>query len=132
MPSLLRPFLWFPLALSLVACGGRGGVGIESPAMAAIRARGRLLCGVEGTMPGFSRVEKSGHHTGLDVDICRATATALLGDGEKVEFHNLSAGERFAALSSGQVDLLSRNTTMTLGRDATGGERPQLRTDRLL
>lgn len=108
-------------ACGLVACGGGGGVGIESPAMAAIRGRGMLLCGVEGTMPGFSRVEKSGRYTGLDVDICRATAAALLGDGEKVEFHNLSAGERFAALSSGQVDLLSRNTTLTLGRDATGG-----------
>jgi general L-amino acid transport system substrate-binding protein len=55
------------------------------------------------------------------VDICRAVAAAVLGDGEKVEFHNLSAGERFAAVSSGEVDLLSRNTTFTLSRDATGG-----------
>jgi general L-amino acid transport system substrate-binding protein len=121
MTSLLRQFRWLPLVLGLAACGGTGEVSVESPAMALIRTRGRLLCGVEGTMPGFSRVESSGRYTGLDVDICRATAAALLGDGEKVEFHNLSAGERFAALSSGQVDLLSRNTTLTLGRDATGG-----------
>lgn len=109
------------LAVAIGGCGqpdaGHGG----SVKMAAIRSRGRLICGVEGTMPGFSSVNPAGRYEGLDVDICRAVAAALLGDGEKVEFHNLTAGERFAAVASGEVDLLARNTTMTLGRDSSGG-----------
>ncbi len=114
------------LAALLAGCGisgggsGAGG-GVRSPKLDLIRSRGLLICGVEGTMPGFSRVDPSGRYLGLDVDLCRAVAAAMLGDGEKVEFHNLSAGERFAAVASGEVDLLSRNTTLTLSRDATGG-----------
>jgi general L-amino acid transport system substrate-binding protein len=99
---------------------GKGGA-LHSPKLDLIRSRGRLICGVEGTMPGFSSVDPSGRYLGLDVEICRAVAAAVLGDGEKVEFHNLSAGERFAAVASGEVDLLARNTTLTLSRDATGG-----------
>lgn len=102
-------------------CASEEGAAGMSPRMALIRSRGRLICGVEGTMPGFSSVDPSGRYVGLDVDICRAMAASMLGDGEKVEFHNLSASERFAALASGEVDLLARNTTWTLSRDAPGG-----------
>jgi general L-amino acid transport system substrate-binding protein len=122
------PMAWLLLLFAWVISGcrasdGDGGVGaaVRSPKLDLIRSRGRLICGVEGTMPGFSRVDPSGRYIGLDVDVCRAVAAAALGDGEKVEFHNLSAGERFAAVASGEVDLLSRNTTLTLSRDATGG-----------
>jgi general L-amino acid transport system substrate-binding protein len=80
-----------------------------------------LICGVEGTIPGFSFVDSSGKYTGLDVDVCRAIAAALFNDPEKVEFRNLDSTARFPAVSSGEVDMLSRNTTWTASRDAAGG-----------
>jgi general L-amino acid transport system substrate-binding protein len=86
-----------------------------------VLSRGTLVCGVEGTIPGFSFVDSSGAYSGLDVDICRAVAAALLGDPEKVEYRNLDATERFTALAGGEVDMLSRNTTWTSSRDAAGG-----------
>jgi len=86
-----------------------------------VRERGTLICGVEGTIPGFSSVESDGSYSGLDVDVCRAVAAAVLGDPEAVEYRNLDSTERFTALRGGEVDMLSRNTTWTLSRDATGG-----------
>jgi len=86
-----------------------------------VRDRGQLICGVEGTIPGFSSVETDGSYTGLDVDVCRAVASAVLGDPDAVEYRNLDSTERFTALRGGEVDMLSRNTTWTLSRDATGG-----------
>ena len=116
---------WFgPLLLAsiLAGCapGGEGG-GVQSQKMATINSRGKLVCGVEGKLPGFSFVESDGSYSGLDVDICKAVAAALLGDPSKVEYRDLNSSERFAALASGEVDLLSRNTTDTLSRDAPGG-----------
>ena len=107
-------------SLALVACAGDGG-GVQSQKMATIKARGSLLCGTDGKLPGFGYVDSDGRYAGLDVDTCRAVAAAMLGDGEKVQFRDLNPSERFAALSSGEVDLLARNTTMTLSRDAPGG-----------
>jgi len=114
------------LALSLVAAMALGGCasdegGLQSQKLALIKGRGELICGVQGTLPGFSSVDSDGSYEGLDVDICRATAAAVLGDPNKVEFRDLNPSERFAALASGEVDLLSRNTTYTLSRDAAGG-----------
>ena len=86
-----------------------------------ILQRGNLICGVEGTIPGFSFVDSNGKYTGLDVDICKAVAAALFGDPEKVEYRNLDSTARFPALASGEVDMLSRNTTWTVSRDAAGG-----------
>ena len=107
-------------SLALVGCASDGG-GVQSQKMAAIKARGSLICGVDGKLPGFSFVSPDGSYSGLDVDICKATAAAVLSDPAKVSFRDLSASERFAALSSGEVDLLSNNTTMSLSRDAPGG-----------
>ncbi|MCP9788556.1 amino acid ABC transporter substrate-binding protein [Cyanobium sp. Maggiore-St4-Cus] len=107
-------------SLALVGCASDGG-GVQSQKMAAIKARGSLICGVGGKLPGFSFVGPDGSYSGLDVDICKATAAAVLSDPAKVSFRDLSASERFAALSSGEVDLLSNNTTMSLSRDAPGG-----------
>jgi general L-amino acid transport system substrate-binding protein len=107
-------------ALGLVGCAGEGG-GVQSQKMATIKARGSLLCGTDGKLPGFGYVDSGGRYAGFDVDTCRAVAAAMLGDGEKVQFRDLNPSERFAALSSGEVDLLARNTTMTLSRDAPGG-----------
>ena len=86
-----------------------------------VKERGKLICGVEGTIPGFSFVDSSGQYSGLDVDVCKAVAAAVLGDATKVEYRNLDSTERFTALRGGEVDMLSRNTTWTLSRDATGG-----------
>ena len=113
-----------PLLLLLTAfgCASEGGSGgVSSVRMAAIRSHGQLNCGVDGQVAGFSSVATNGRYQGFDVDVCRAVAAALLGSGEKVEFRNLTATQRFPAVASGEVDLLSRNTTDTLGRDAPGG-----------
>jgi len=83
----------------------------------AVLGRGKLVCGVSGELPGFSFVNKEGKYSGLDVDICRAIAAALFDDPNAVQFRNLNAKERFTALQSGEVDVLSRNTTWTLSRD---------------
>ncbi|MFM7676920.1 MAG: amino acid ABC transporter substrate-binding protein [Synechococcus sp.] len=110
------------LALPLLAaCAPEGETGLQSQKMGQIRSRGRLVCGVEGKLPGFSFVETNGAYSGLDVDICKAVAASLLGDPNQVDYRDLNSTERFAALASGEVDLLSRNTTMTLSRDAAGG-----------
>lgn len=87
----------------------------------AVKERGKLVCGVEGTIPGFSFVGTDGSYSGLDVDVCKAVAAAVFGDPEAVEYRNLDSTERFTALRGGEVDMLSRNTTWTLSRDATGG-----------
>jgi general L-amino acid transport system substrate-binding protein len=86
-----------------------------------IISRGKLICGVEGTITGFSFVDSNGKYSGLDVDVCKAVAAAIFGDPEKVEFRNLDSTARFPAVTSGEVDMLSRNTTWTASRDAAGG-----------
>ena len=86
-----------------------------------IRSRDMVRCGVSTGLAGFSIADSQGKWTGLDVDICHAVAAAVLGDASKVEFIPLSAQQRFTALQSGEVDLLSRNTTWTLTRDTALG-----------
>jgi len=83
--------------------------------------KGFVRCGVSQGLPGFSNADAAGNWTGLDVDVCRAVAAAVLGDANKVKFTPLSAKERFTALTSGEIDILSRNTTWTLTRDADLG-----------
>jgi general L-amino acid transport system substrate-binding protein len=87
----------------------------------AIKARGELICGVNTGLGCFSIADSTGKWVGLDVDICRAVAAALLGDGNKVKFVPLTAQQRFTAIQSGEVDILSRNTTWTLTRDTQLG-----------
>jgi len=87
----------------------------------AVKARGMLDCGVNGTLIGFSNKDTQGSWSGLDVDYCRAIAAAVLGDTGKVAFVPLSSKERFEALQSGQVDVLLRNTTWTSERDTSLG-----------
>jgi general L-amino acid transport system substrate-binding protein len=86
-----------------------------------IKQRGSLVCGVNTGLAGFSQADSGGNWTGLDVDICRAIAAAILGDGNKVKWVPLTAQQRFTALQSGEIDILSRNTTWTLTRDASLG-----------
>lgn len=87
-----------------------------------VKARGFLLCGVSGDLPGFSEKDEHGNWSGLDVDICRAVAAAIFGEPGKVKYFPLSAKDRFTFLQSGKIDMLSRNTTWTLSRDAAGFE----------
>jgi len=84
-----------------------------SPTLDAIKARGHIECGVHLGLPGFSFANDKGEWTGLDVDYCKALAAAVLGDATKVKFTPTSVQQRWAVLQSGQVDLLSRNTTIT-------------------
>ncbi len=87
----------------------------------AIKARGQLVCGVSTGLAGFSAADSQGNWSGLDVDVCKAIAAAMLGDANKVKWVPLSAQQRFTALQSGEIDILSRNTTWTLTRDASLG-----------
>ncbi|MEN0582892.1 MULTISPECIES: amino acid ABC transporter substrate-binding protein [Kosakonia] len=86
-----------------------------------IKARGELVCGVHPARHGFAAINSKGQWEGLDVDFCRALATAVLGDASKVRFTPLSTAQRFMALQSGEVDVLSRNTTATLTNDVSLG-----------
>ncbi|MDY7006257.1 MAG: amino acid ABC transporter substrate-binding protein [Cyanobacteriota bacterium] len=86
-----------------------------------VKERGKLNCGVEGAIPGFSFVDQNGNYSGIDVDICKAVAAALFNDPNAVEYRNLDSTERFTALNGGEVDMLSRNTTWTISRDTTVG-----------
>jgi len=86
-----------------------------------VQKRGMLSCGVSTGLPGFSELDTHGKMTGLDADTCRAVAAAVLGDANKVSFKPLTAKERFTALQSGEIDMLSRNTTWTHTRDTSLG-----------
>ena len=86
-----------------------------------VRERGELVCGVNDAVPGFGFVDETGEFSGFDVDYCRAIAAAVLGDPDAVEFRPLTAAQRFTALQSGEVDVLSRNTTWTATRDGAEG-----------
>ena len=86
-----------------------------------VKAKGHVQCGVSQGLAGFSNPDDKGNWTGLDVDVCRGMAAAIFGDASKVKYTPLSAKERFTALQSGEVDVLSRNTTWTATRDTALG-----------
>jgi general L-amino acid transport system substrate-binding protein len=87
----------------------------------AIKDRGQLICGANGTLAGFGLPDPQGNWTGFDVDFCRAIAAAIFNDPTKIKFVPLTAKDRFTALQSGEIDVLSRNTTWTLSRDTSLG-----------
>jgi general L-amino acid transport system substrate-binding protein len=113
------------LVIALLLCAGwtRTAVaqGSGSATLDAVRARGQVLCGVAGQVPGFSLPDSKGVMRGLDADTCRAVTAATLGDAGKVKFVPTTTQNRFTALQSGEVDLLSRSTTWTLGREGNLG-----------
>jgi general L-amino acid transport system substrate-binding protein len=108
-------FLIALLALAAVHAAQAG------PTLDEVKQRGYLKCGVSQGLPGFSAPTAKGEWAGLDVDFCHAVAAAVFGDAGKVRFTSLSAKERFTALQSGEIDLLSRNTTWTISRDTALG-----------
>ena len=104
------------LAASAVATPALAGVTLD-----AVKKRGHVLCGVNTSAPGFSSADSQGNWHGLDVNICRSVAAAVLGDADKVKFVPLSSPQRFTALQAGEIDILARNTTWTMTRDASQG-----------
>jgi general L-amino acid transport system substrate-binding protein len=106
------------LALGALAAAAPAHAGKD---LEAIKSRGALVCGVNTGLAGFSAADSQGRWTGIDVDYCRALAAAILSDPNKVRFSPLTAQQRFTALQSGEIDVLSRNTTWTLTRDASLG-----------
>ena len=112
MNKLVKLSLVAATALSLSANAGT---------LASIKKAGELKCGVSTGLPGFAEVGADKKWKGLDVDMCRAVAAAVLGDASKVKIVPLTAKERFTALQSGEIDLLSRNTTWTFTRDTKLG-----------
>jgi general L-amino acid transport system substrate-binding protein len=86
-----------------------------------IKKNGFIKCGVSDGLPGFSYADEKGSYNGIDVDVCRAVAAAVFGDATKVKFTPLTAKERLTALQSGEIDVLSRNTTWTSSRDSAQG-----------
>jgi general L-amino acid transport system substrate-binding protein len=107
----------FVAALAGAASSAHAGKDLD-----AIKARGQVVCGVTtGGISGFMSVDSQGKWVGLDVDICRAVSAAIFGDSEKVKFVPVTAIQRFTALQSGEVDMLSNNTTWTLQRDTALG-----------
>lgn len=124
-----------PLIFAITACGGGSGQTTNTPSSPggnppvagtrnrwdSIKSRGQVICGVSGEIPGFSFVGTDGKYSGIDVDLCRAIAAAIFDKPDAVEFRNLNTKERFTALQTGEVDVLSRNTTWTLSRDTSVG-----------
>ena len=94
---------------------------VSADTLDSVKSKGYVQCGVSTGLPGFSNADASGNWKGLDVDVCRAVAAAALGDADKVKYTPLTAKERFTALQSGEIDILSRNTTWTLTRDGSLG-----------
>ena len=111
-----RSTMIFAFALTFASAGVASAATLDD-----IKARGAILCGVSGGLAGFSQPDDKGAWTGIDVDFCRALAAVVFNDPSKVKFLPLTAKDRFTALQSREVDLLSRNTTWTSSRDTSLG-----------
>lgn len=95
--------------------------GASADTLSVVKQRGELICGTNQALPGFSEIQPDGNWAGFQIDFCRAVAAAVLGDPQKAKMRQLSAKERFTALQSGEVDLLTMNTTWTMNRDTALG-----------
>jgi len=108
-------------SLALGAAVGLAAASATAATLDDVKAKGHIQCGVSQGTPGFSNPDDMNRWTGLDVDFCRGVAAAIFNDPEAVRFTPLTAKDRFTALQSGEVDILSRNTTWTMGRDTALG-----------
>jgi general L-amino acid transport system substrate-binding protein len=122
-PEISMKSLKLKVALAAL---GTAAIAVSMPAQAgktldSIKSRGQLVCGVNTGLAGFSQADSNGNWSGLDVDYCKAMAAAILGDAGKVKYVPLNAQQRFTALQSGEIDVLARNTTNTMSRDASLG-----------
>ena len=107
--------------LSLLITGCSNSYQKDTSRLDLIKERGELVCGISGKITGFSFLDIDGKYKGFDVDICKSFAAGILGDARKIQFRPLTATERFTAIKTGEIDVLSRNTTFTLSRDSSGG-----------
>ena len=112
---------WALGLVSALALGIASGAGAQAGTLDTVKSRGMLTCGVSTGVAGYSLPDDKGNWTGLDVDVCRAVATAIFGDSTKVKFLALDAKNRFPALQSGEIDMLSRETTWTSSRESQQG-----------
>jgi general L-amino acid transport system substrate-binding protein len=111
------------LVMGALLLGASGVAAQDGGRLAAVQARGQLICGVNGGLPGMSVLnEETGQYEGMDADFCRAVAAAVLGDPDAVEFRVLTADQRATAIQGGEVDVIFRNTTNTISRDASWGD----------
>lgn len=107
--------------LAVAVSIGLSGNALAGKTLDAVKQKGFVQCGVHLGLPGFSGADSQGNWKGIDVDVCRSVAAAVFGDASKVKYTPLNASQRFTALQSGEVDMLSRNTTWTLTRDSSMG-----------
>ncbi|MCY4536641.1 MAG: amino acid ABC transporter substrate-binding protein [Chloroflexi bacterium] len=112
-------FIW--LASLILCMGGLSLAQDDGAIVQRIQDRGELICGVNTVLPGFGTQNDAGDFVGFDTDICRAVAVAILGNADAIAFRSLNSAERPTALASGEVDMISRNTTWTLSRDTEWG-----------
>jgi general L-amino acid transport system substrate-binding protein len=109
-------------AAAVAAAGLSAGEAGAAQTLDGVKSKGFVQCGVNSSgLPGFASVDAQNNWSGLDIDLCRAVAAAVLGDASKVKFTPLNAKERFTALQSGEIDVLARNTTWTSSRDSALG-----------
>lgn len=109
------------VTIALAATLGLGATAAHADILSDVKAKGYLQCGVTGGVPGFSAPDANNVWTGLEVDYCRALASAIFNDPEAVRYTSLTSQERFTALSAGEIDVLSRTTTWTMSRDTQLG-----------
>jgi general L-amino acid transport system substrate-binding protein len=112
----------YAIVLAVAAIANLLGSAASGATLEYMTVKGFVQCGVSQGLPGFSASDGQGNWSGIDVDICRAVAAAMFGEPDRVRYTSLSAKDRFPALRRGEIDMLSRNTTWTLGRDAVGLE----------
>jgi general L-amino acid transport system substrate-binding protein len=112
---------WIAASIAAMTLGIASSAATAGPTLDAIKSRGQLVCGVHTGLTGFSAPDKAGKFAGLDVDFCKALAAAILKDPNAVKYVPLTSQQRFTALQSGEVDILSRNTTWNSKRDTTMG-----------
>ncbi|MBI3898668.1 MAG: amino acid ABC transporter substrate-binding protein [Gammaproteobacteria bacterium] len=109
------------VAMTAMAFSGVTAIAHAGATLDAVKKKGAVQCGVNTGLPGFSAADEKGQWKGIDVDVCRAVAAAVFGDAEKVRYTPVTAKERFTALATGEIDVLSRNATWTQTRDADMG-----------
>lgn len=112
---------YLPAAALGLALASVGSVAHAGKTLDSVKEKDQLVCGVNTSAPGFSGADSKGQWHGLDVDLCRAVAAAVLGDASKVKYVPLNPAQRFTALQSGEIDVLSRNTTWSMTRDVSLG-----------
>ena len=110
------------LLCTLIVCTAAPAIHAQTTILERVEARGAVRCGVNADLTGFSTANSLGEYSGFDIDVCRAVSTAIFNDSDAIEMIPLNSSERFEVLQAGQIDLLSRNSTWTLTRNALYGD----------